>query len=227
MSEEKSIEIKKVRIFVPSVTNPIHLKENRDKTLKNRLPHKESTHVANDSNYAMAIYEGLDEKGNVKRDFELVSNLEAAKYYKLSVQELLKEQKIGKEIGLFPNVKTSGKIDLQLKGIVKIGTMVIFYEINPDEIWELDLNDIKKRYYKVIGLGINRVKSGNKYYEFGMAVFRFHQEARPAGELTAIDGIFKSEDEYIAQRRISHNQFTALIEGVDFIVTNTGNLKKL
>lgn len=32
----------------------------------------------------MAVYEGKDKKGKLKRSFELVSNLEAAQYFKAS-----------------------------------------------------------------------------------------------------------------------------------------------
>ncbi|HNQ69436.1 MAG TPA: HNH endonuclease domain-containing protein, partial [Bacteroidales bacterium] len=174
MSEDKGVEIKKVRIFVPSVTNPIHLKENRDKTLKNRKPHKEFTHVANDSNYAMAIYEGVDEKGKLKRDFELVNNIEAANFYKISVQRLLNQQSAGNNSELFPSFKLNGKDSLNLKGVVKIGTLVLLYEKSSNEIWDLEQNDLQKRLYKITGLSMQAIQG--KYF-YGVIVMKHHQEA--------------------------------------------------
>ena len=57
MNERKRIPIRKVRIFTPGVTAPIHLKRQRDLSDKE---YKRDYHVVNDSNYCMAIYEGRD-----------------------------------------------------------------------------------------------------------------------------------------------------------------------
>jgi CRISPR-associated endonuclease Csn1 len=228
MSENKGVEIKKVRIFVPSVTNPIHLKENRDKTLKNRKAHKQFTHVANDSNYAMAIYEGVDEKGKLKRDFELVSNIEAANFYKISVKRLLNHQNAGNNSELFPSFKINGKDSLNLKGIVKIGTLVILYEFSPSEIWDLELTEIRKRVYKIIGLSNQRIiRPSGKVDEYATIVLRFHQEASAAVDLKTFDGKFERNEEYKGQRKLNHNQFNALISGIDFKLTNRGKIIKL
>jgi len=221
------IFIKKVRIYTPTVTNPIQLKKQRDVSQKRRKPYKEYYHVANDANYLMAIYEGIDEKGNKKRDFELINNLQAGEYYKLSVQKYLKPQDINALEGLVPSSKTTGKLSLPLKGIIKVGSMVILWEKSPGEVWELEKTDIKKRLYKVVGLSINRIKSGKKVYEFGMIVLRFHQEARQASDLKTYDGEYNRDEPYISQRKLSHNQFNALIEGVDFILTPLGEIKQL
>ena len=53
MNEAKGIPIRKVRIYMPSVTSPIHLKKHRDLSVRK---YKQDYHVANDSNYCMAIY---------------------------------------------------------------------------------------------------------------------------------------------------------------------------
>ena len=61
---EKGVYIKKVRIFTPSITQPVKLKEHRDVS---RFEYKRKYHVVNDGNYCMAIYEGTDPKGKTQR----------------------------------------------------------------------------------------------------------------------------------------------------------------
>ena len=48
------VKIRKVRIYQLTVTNPLHIKKQRDKSIKNPKPYKEDFHVANDGNYMMA-----------------------------------------------------------------------------------------------------------------------------------------------------------------------------
>jgi CRISPR-associated endonuclease Csn1 len=222
------IPIRKVRIYTPTVTNPIHLKLHRDKSKKSPKPYKEHYHVTNDGNYMMAIYEGVDEKGNIKRDFEIRTNLEAAEYFKLSVQKSLKAQGIKAYEGLVPLTKTAGKLELSLKAILKIGTMVILWEKSPEEVWELDLVDLKKRIYKIVGLSNQKIRGTNdKTYEFATIVMRFHQEASQASDLKTLDGVFNKEEEYKAQRKLNHNQFNALVEGYDFKLSTLGEIIKI
>lgn len=221
MNEEKQIPIKKVRCYTPTVTNPIHLKNHRDVS---KHDYKQSYHVTNDGNYLMSIYEGKDDKGKIKRDFELVNNLKAGEYFKQSVQDTLKAQGINHLEGLIPDSKESGKLTLPLKYVLKSGTMIIFWENSPDEIWDLEKEDIKKRLYKVVGLSIQSIQ--NKY-NFGIITMRHHQEASPASELKVQDGTFKNEEHYKAQRKLNHNQFNALVEGVDFKINVLGQIEKI
>jgi len=221
------VPIKKVRLIQPTVTNPLHIKPQRDKNSKHPKPHKEHYHAANDGNYLMAIYEGKDAKGKVKRDFELINNLKAAEYFKRSVQNELKPQGFDQLEGLIPAYKLNGKQELPHKANINTGTMVILWENDPDEIWDLEVGDIKKRIYKVVGLSTNRIKSGKKFYEFGMCILRHHQEANSASELKTNDGLFKKDENYTAQRKLSHNQFNALVEGLDFTLSPLGKIEKL
>lgn len=224
MNEEKGIRIKKVRCKTV-VKNPLKWeKKNRDLSKKE---YKHFVHVVNDSNYLMAIYEGKDKKGKIKRDFEIVNNLEAGSFYKYSVQKLLKEQGIEGVEGLVPRKKISGSIDLPLKSILKIGTMVILWENSPDEVWSISKNDIKRRLYKIIGLSNQRIirKSG-KVDEYATIVLRFHQEASPASKLKVEDGKFQIIEQFKAQRKMNHNQFNALVEGFDFTLSPIGRLTR-
>jgi CRISPR-associated endonuclease Csn1 len=222
------VPIKKVRIFQPSVTNPLHVKLQRDKSKKSPKPYKEQYHVVNDSNYLMAIYEGKDEKGNVKRSFEIVNNLEAGEFFKYSVHNVLKAQNIGHVENLIPSIKVSGKLEMPLKAIIKIGTMVILWEKTPKEIWELSSENRNKRVYKIIGLSNQRiVHTSGKIYEYGTIVMRFHQEALPSSELKVFDGKFEQNEEYKAQRKLNHNQFNALVDGVDFKISSLGVIHRI
>lgn len=224
MNEEKKIPIQKVRCYTPTVTNPLPLKKHRDLS---KHDYKQSYHVVNDGNYLMAIYEGKDDNGKIKRDFTIVNNLTAGEYFKHSVQNTLKAQGIESLEGLIPFSKHIKNIEAPLKQIVKIGTLVLLWEKTPEEIWDLEKEDINKRLYKVVGLSINRIKSGNNFYEFGMAVLRFQQEATQASELKTIDGEFQKNEPYIAQRKLSHNQFNALVEGFDFKINIIGQIEKI
>jgi CRISPR-associated endonuclease Csn1 len=147
MNEEKQIPIKTVRCYTPTVTNPIHLKKHRDKS---KDDYKQSYHVCNDGNYLMAIYEAKDAKGKIKRNFEIINNLEAGKYFKYSAKSMLNSREIKNFEGLIPAVKQAGKIELQLKVILKTGTIVLFWKDTPSEIWELNKIEKRNRMYKII-----------------------------------------------------------------------------
>ena len=205
-NEAKGVYIKKVRIFTPSVTQPIVLKQHRDQS---RFEHKRSYFVTNESNHCMAIYEGVDSRGRTKRSFALLNNLEAAKFYngKTSRYDL---------------VPQSDSNDYPLKCIIRTGTMVLFYEKSADELRDCSKAELTKRLYKVIGMS-EQVVSGQ--YHYGTLTFRHHQEARPAGDLKAKGGEYKQGEEYRPMIGIKHTQLNALIEGYDFDLTVTGEIK--
>ncbi len=209
MNEEKRIPIRKVRIFTPSVTQPIHLKKQRDLSDK---AYKQDYHVANDSNYCMAVYEGTDRRGKPKRSFEIVSNLEAAQYFKASADRTVRPD-------LVPLSDENG---YPLKYILKAGTMVLFYEKSPEELHECSQAELAKRLYKVTGMSTLALQQ--KYF-YGTLTFKHHQEARPAGELKAKNGVWKIGEEYRPVIAIYHTQFNAYVEGYDFELTVTGELK--
>lgn len=218
------VPIKKVRVYQNSVTNPLHVKQQRDKSKKQPKPYKEFYHVANDSNYAMAIYEGKDAKGKIKRDFQLLNNLEAGEFFKYSVQRDLKEQGLNQINNLIPDKKMTGKLELPFKAVLKIGTMAILWENSPEEVWDLTKEDMRRRLYKVVGLSQQIIQG--KYF-FATIVMRHHAEAKPSTELKVMDGVFKIDEEYMAMRKMNHNQFNALIEGVDFKIDPLGKIKRL
>ena len=100
--------------------------------------------------------------------------------------------------------------------------MVLFYEKTPDELYHCDKCELAKRLYKVGGF--STLKLQNKYF-YGTITLKHHQEARPAGELKAKNGEWKINEDYRAIITIYHTQFNALVEGYDFELTVTGEIK--
>ena len=209
MNREKGISIRKVRIFTPGVTQPIALKKQRDLSPKE---HKRDYHVANDGNYCMAIYEGQDKKGKSKRTFELVSGLEAARYFKTSADREARPD-------LVPLADANG---FPLKCILKTGTLVLFYENSPAELHDCPRTELAKRLYKVTGMSTLTLQ---QKYKYGALSLKHHQEARPAGELKAKSGVWKTDEEYRPVISLLHTQLNAYVEGYDFELTVTGEIK--
>lgn len=206
MNKEKGIRIKKVRCYVPSVKRPIDIRHQRDIS---RFDYKRQFHVANDGNYMMAIYEGVV-KGKQKRDFELVKNIEAASYFKVS-------QDKGSFSSIVPEKSSNG---FPLKAALKIGTHVLLYENTASEIDFSDPVDLTRRLYKVVGLSSKTVSG----YNYGDITLRFHQEARQAKEITSTRGLFKNTDQYRGEIHLLHTQLNALVEGYDFDINILGEI---
>ena len=203
MNEQKGVPIRKVRIFTPGVTSPIHLKKQRDLSDKE---YKRDYHVANDGNYCMAIYEGTDGKGKTKRSFEIVNNLEAAQYFKASVDKTARPD-------LVPLSDANGYL---LKCILKTGTMVLFYENSPEELYECTRRELTKRLYKTIAMS-----------QEGRAQFLFHQEAREQKAIKEVCGMGASSfnaKSPAPKLRLSVSNFNMLVEGYDFELIVTGEI---
>ena len=211
MNREKGIPIRKVRIFTP-VKQPIALKKQRDLSEKE---YKRDYHVANDGNYCMAVYEGKDKKGKPKRTFELVSNFEAARYFKASADREARPD-------LVPLADANG---FPLKCVLKTGTMILFYENSPAELYDCSPKELTKRLYKVTGMSTLTVKQGTHIYKYGTLDLRHHQEARPAKELKAKNGEWKTGEVYRPVITLLHTQLNAYVEGYDFELTVTGEIR--
>ena len=206
MNEEKGIPIRKVRVYAPMVKNPIALKEHRDHSSQE---YKSKYYVTNDGNYAMGLYEGLDKKGKFKRDFVVLSNLDVAK-----------KRHMHNDSQLF-SPKTEDSFNL--KCVLKIGTMVLFYEGEKEELYACSEDDLARRLYKVTGLSTHSVSN----YQYGKITLLHHQEARPSGEIKANMKMWSSGDPYRARIMVLHSQFKALVEGYDFILDTTGRVSFL
>lgn len=212
MNEEKQIPIKKVRVFTGSVTRPICIRQHRDQSIHE---YKRQYHVQNDRNYMMAIYVGHDNKGKEKREFELVNNITAANFYRRS------NDRVPTDNQLVPLYSKSG---FELRYKLKIGTMVLLYENGPEEIWELDRNNLQKRLYKVTGMS-SMIIQGK--YEFGTIEMVHHQNARPSSEIKKVNGEFNSNEEFRPGVKMLHTQFKALVQNVDFEINDLGEIRRL
>jgi len=200
MNETKGVEIKKVRIYANSVKNPLEIKAHAPLS-KSRHKHKQYIYAQNDENYALAIYEGTDKKGNVKRAFESINNIDAGNYYKLSFNKndnyLVPDKYFGTE--------------LPLKYLLKKGDMVLFYQKNVEEVFELSQVDLNKRLYKLA-----------KFDAQGRLTFRYHKEARQASDLKEIYNVdFEKPFEQI---RLQVSKLDILLENKDFKLSSSGKI---
>ena len=204
MNEEKRIPIKKVRVFTPNVTAPVHLKAQRDASEKE---YKRSYHVMNDGNYCMAIYDG-----SVKPSFKIFSLLDAAKNFK----------EMGSEKNWIPHTDAKG---VPLRCVLKPGTLILFYENGPEELHNCSQEDLVKRLYKVTGLSTMVIKQGIRRYEYGMLTLKYHQEARPTSELQIKKGCWSINEAYRPIISIQHTQAHFLVQGKGFEVTTSGVIR--
>ena len=203
MNEEKGVPIRKVRIYA-HVASPDHpKKQHRDLSAKE---YKRERYITTDSNYCMAIYEGVNVKGKVARSFEIISNLKAAEYFKASADKEARPD-------LVPIADGNGN---PLKCILKTGTMVLFYENSPEELYECSKKELVRRLYKVVAMEKD-----------GRIQFVYHQEARPYTELTAELGKGASSYDsksFSPKLRLSTTNMNMLVEGYDFELIVTGEI---
>lgn len=197
--KDNVVPINKVRVYANSVASPINLKRHRDESPKE---HKRFVYVTNDSNYCMAVY------GDKKPSFKLYSVVDAATLYR-------DQGSMDKWIPLSDND------DKPLRFVLKIGTMVLFYENDRKELWECSQEELAKRLYKVTGLSSQTVQ---KKYHYGCVVLKHCQEARPSTEIKANNGTWKNSDSYRSAISLIHTQLSILVEGVDFDLTTSGRI---
>lgn len=214
--------IRKVRIKA-HVTEPLpEFKEHRDKK-KNldgteKHPHKRWYYVQNDENYGLVLYESCDKE---KRTVKIIKLIEAGAYFKMS-----NHQSKNKSPLVEPEYK-----GMNLKGFLRRGKMVLFYDKNLEELWKLGQSELNKRLYFVKKISKN-----------GQTTFQFHQEARnddqikndfekqhgtaPPKSLT--NGVSSIDFDKLPVPRLllSPVNMKMLIEGVDFRITPVGRIDR-
>ena len=200
MNKEKGILIKKVRCKAPKVLKIFSVKPCRDTSFHQ---YKKDIYVANDRNYMMAIYEkGADKKIG----FEIVKNIEAANFYKKSMDR-------EDYPCLVPQTKNGAKI----KYCLKRGMAVLLYQNDAEEIDFNNMEDIIKRLYFITGLGLDG--------SYGMVTLTHVQEARD--KLEPKKGAFKMGEIYRPKINLRQTQFQGLIEGIDFNISILGDIKPI
>lgn len=202
MNETKQVPINKVRIYANSVKNPLEVKAH-SLLSKSRHEHKQKIYGQNDENYGIAVYEGKDKNGKIKRSFESINNKEAGQYFKLSNWEFNQEYDIVEN----PHNKTG----LPLKYILKKGLMVLFFKDSIDEIYDLSVQDLNKRLYKL-----------SKFDAQGRLTFRPHYEAKQASELKEYYNV--DFENPLEQVRLQVSKLDVLVEGYEFMMTSTGKI---
>ena len=110
-----------------------------------------------------------------------------------------------------------------MKYQLKIGTLVLLYENNPEEVWSSNTQEKQKRLYQVTGL--NSFLSRTSVY--GRIAMVHHQDARSSSEIKLIGGSYKNNEEFRSGIIMLHTQFKALVSGVDFEINDLGEIKRL
>ena len=211
MNEEKHIPIKKVRCFTPSVTKPLNIRHQRDASTKE---YKQQYHVANDSNYMLALYIGKDKKGKEKREFEIVNMLQAAQYFRTSNDKNAAEGHL---------VPVKSEHDYPFVYSLKIGTSVLLYESSPEEIWESSMKEQARRMYKVTGMSTSTISNS----VYARITFVHNEEARSSKDFKAKNGAYKQGEELRPSIIMLHTQLNALVQGYDFEINELGEIKRL
>lgn len=215
MNRDKEIPIRKVRIYA-KLTEPLPWdKKQRDLS---RHDYKQHYHVANQNNYGMAVYEGTDAKGQTVRTYEIISNWQAAQYFKRSTDKASRPD-------LVPQTDANG---YPLRWLLKTGTMVLFYEQSPAELYDCSPRELSKRLYKV-----------KKMSKDGRITFIHHQEARNDDTLKSdylqlhghtapaalTDGYSSIDFEHPHPKLLlSRQKFNMYVEGYDFEMSVTGKI---
>nr|WP_315176621.1 type II CRISPR RNA-guided endonuclease Cas9 [uncultured Flavobacterium sp.] len=219
MNEEKGIPIQKVRLYANSVKNPLHIKEHSALS-KSRHEHKQKVYGVNGENYAMAIYEGLDKKGNTKRGFELLNYMDAGNYYKLS-NDLKKQNSIVPDVHL--------KSDLPLKYTVKKGDLVLFYNESKLELDELEDSELVNRLYKVIGFESDgRIQF--RHHKTDMQQSSANKEEMTIVKYMADNGLKNSQIEFenpVPWLRLTMGNFNFLLNNIEFKISSLGKVRVL
>lgn len=218
MNEEKRIPIVKVRCKTP-ITNPVKLKKHRDLSVSED---KQFVYVTNDSNHKMYIFEDFtdnDSKKKPKRGFALLSNYNSIQLRGLIQSDIIKQLKTDYNV----------PVHFALKQELVAGSKVLLWEETPDELYDCKPNELQERYYTVTGLSVQvqKDKKANKEYLFARIVLRHSVEARQTVDLKVQDGAFFVGEDYKPYRKLNHNQFNALVEGIDFKFNILGGIEKI
>ena len=64
-------------------------------------------------------------------------------------------------------------------------------------------------------------------FEYGTIELVHHQNARPSSDIKKINGEYKSGEEFRPGIKMLHSQFRALVQGVDFVINDLGEIKRL
>ena len=216
-SEGQKMLIRRVRIFAPMVKNPLVLKKH---STPGKQEHKKHQYVVNDGNYKIAIYNGIDKKKKPQSGYVLMRNLDATKRMK----ELRNEHGDIENLKQFLFTPTIMKKETELSFTCSLATntTVLFYENEPDEVWNLSRKELNDRLYRVVGLSEQNLE--NKFF-YGILMFKKLDECRPVKGLPVLSGPWATlEQKQPSMRRMNHGQFKGLVLNEDFVLDFDGNI---
>lgn len=205
----KPIPIKKIRYFANDVKAPLEIKKHRDSS---RHEHKQHYFAKNDSNYCMAIYEGIDAKGKINRSNILINNLDSGSYYKKS----------NLDNKIYPIAPEKDENNNPLKYILTKGKMVLIYDKTPKELFDMDAAQLLERLFQITQMDV----------EASCIKLLHHSEAREKKKLTSFMGLKSGmkggknigDSKKFPWIKVGVNSFDCLVEGYDFKISAAGKL---
>ncbi|HRE78829.1 MAG TPA: HNH endonuclease domain-containing protein [Flavobacterium sp.] len=212
MNEEKQVPINKVRIYANSVKNPLEIKEH-SLLSKSRHEHKQKIYGQNDGNYCMALYEGNDSKGKVKRSHLLINMMGAADYFKLS----------NSDKDMYPIAPEKDNKNLPLKYILTKGKMVLIYNKSKDELIDMSSKMLLERLFQITQIDVEKSAEIKLLH---------HIEAREKKEITEAMGLktgmkggknIGNHKEY-PWIKVGVNSFDCLVQDYDFTISASGKI---
>lgn len=157
-NEEKQIPLKKVRVFTPSVKSPLKDFKRHAKPFLSSKEYKQQFNVVNDENYCMAIYEAKGKGDKVLRAYEIVNNIDAGDFYKLSKYKDREED----NIALIPELHIETGFPLKHQNskplIIKKGQSCIILKDESDSVDWNDKNWLNSRLYIITGIDKDGIK---------------------------------------------------------------------
>ncbi|MEE0998489.1 MAG: type II CRISPR RNA-guided endonuclease Cas9 [Treponemataceae bacterium] len=196
--EGKSIYAKRIRIKVDD-SAPIALKKHYNISQNILKDYKQKYYVKNEENYLIALYRRSGKNGKIISDYLVLNLLEA-----------ISRKHKGED--LYPSTVEKKGDTLDLYKVLKIGKIVIMQEHEDEDVFALSKKELFTRIYRVAGIASN-----------------------PDGRIkfvhTIISSPFSTEVELFDTnidkfKRISNSKLFCLVEGIDFIITPTGEIMK-
>ncbi|HOP05120.1 MAG TPA: HNH endonuclease domain-containing protein [Tenuifilaceae bacterium] len=215
--------IRHVRCFANDVTDPLQIKKQTHISTKTskHLDNQEHKHFYWAKNASNALYGFYQNKDRTLRGFEMLNLMQ--------VTQIRKTINVSKEEDYFEPQKLVGrgnnKVAIPLYAVFKAGQRVLFYKETPEELKQLDYDELRKRLYYIMVLFDK---------DFGRIKFQYHLESRNDNELTEAYPVetfgksgkngFSSFDWDFTKPRLllSLGNFNFIVEGRDFQIFPDG-----
>lgn len=179
--------------------------EVKKQTYFSQYDYKNMYYAQNDGNYLYLLYEGIN-KGKFGRKAEIINYMQISLLGISSIEELQSEP--------YYMRKVEGKKTYNLSAIITSGTKVLMWENSPEELCDLDNQELSKRLFVVDHFN----KPGSIYI-----YLRNHLEANEDFdyETSYCKGVYQSGV------MLTPDNFNCLIENRDFVIDEIGKIKIL